>query len=243
MNRGSTMTHRCMIARCAAAALVWLVGTAAWAAGPVPWLPPDARPFAVGSQLEINGAPVQVQGFVSPHPPAQVVRALREAWPKPYTEDRVGPRSVFGRLVGDHYVTVQLEAAGSGGTRGVWNAPPVREALRTDPSAQQREALRWLPVGSDLQQWQRSVDGDRATTTVVARNRVDAAANAEHLIDRLQADGLRLERRIRSTDAPVRGEVLMFAAGRAEAMAVVSRDGGADTVIVLTTTERAEVRR
>jgi hypothetical protein len=37
--------------------------------------------------------------------------------------------------------------------------------------------------------------------------------------------------------------VLIFGAGRAEAMAVVSREGTADTVIVLTTTDRSGASR
>jgi hypothetical protein len=214
-----------------------------------PWVPPGGQAFGVGDRLEVNGVPMQLRGFVSPQSVDAVVHALRSRWPRPFTEDRVGARRIFGRMVGDQWVTVQLEPTPDGGTRGLSSVVSMREALKAGREGSGPDEVRWLPVGSALVQHQQSHDAGRRGSLIVARNHLAAAANAEHLINRLAADGLVLERRVKPPPGAVagnqvlHGEVLTFGAPDRQAMAVISRDARGDTTLVLTSRHRQETSR
>lgn len=198
-------------------------------------LPERARAFDVGGRLLLQGVPVDVAGFVAPQPPAVVAAWVKARWPAVHADDAVGHRRVLGRLAGDRYLTLQLETTPGGGTRGLWASAPVREALRAQ-AGPHAAVPSPMPAGSRPMVELSSVDGGVRADTSVARNRLDVVTNADHLVRRLQADGLALERRTPLPDAVgarVHGEWLQFAGEGRQAAALIHRDGAGETTVSL----------
>jgi hypothetical protein len=199
-------------------------------------LPERAQPFDVGGRMVIQGVPTDVAGFVSPQPPAVVAAWVKARWPGLHADDRAGHRRVLGRLAGDRYLTLQIEPAPGGGTRGLWASVPVREALRVQASGgDRRTPSHPLPIGSQPVAALEAVDAGARVRTHVVRNRLDVATNADHLSQRLAADGLVLEHRTVLADASrqAQGEWMQFAGQGRQASALIHRERSGETTVSL----------
>lgn len=171
------------------------------AAAPEPWTPPGAIRFDPGPSLSVDGLSLRIAGFVTVDPPEQVLRAARAlAKPNPVAESMLQGRRVVGWLEADHFVTVQVESAGMRGSRGLWAAVPVREAIRARSPV--RPEADWLPTGSEFGPSIRTVDGQVEGLVLQGFNAHSTSANADHLIRRLRSDGFVLEQPSRSNLLP-----------------------------------------
>ena len=85
---------------------------------------------------------MQVRGFVSPEPVAELAARFRASLGSPLVTSQHGGKTILGQARGGYYLTVQLETAGSG-TRGLVAQTDVA-ALR--PGVFHRRTLTLTPT-------------------------------------------------------------------------------------------------
>jgi hypothetical protein len=215
-------------------------GTAAPAWPQVP-LPKQVQAFDVGEELNVNGTPLRMRGFVATASPAEVAASFRRLLGQPLMEDRAGASLVLGRAQGRYYLTVRLDALGAG-TRGLVavTRPPVNDEQPAGADAARR-LLSALPPGSTLASRTVSTDGGKYIEHDAVINLHSIGINTEHITRMLLADGFALEREEEVAPAArTQGEgyarSLFFKRRNAEAIAVLSRDDSGRSVIVLNRT-------
>ncbi len=209
---------------------------------PVIELPSQVRGFDGGQQVHLNGLPMRLRGFVSALSTKAAADAFRQSLGKPLVENVLGDKLVLGRVQGEHYISVQIEPAGSG-SRGVVG---VTHLQNTDgaQAATQANAQRWLsrlPAGSRLLSQMESQDGGKLSRHLVITNAVGELLNRERLISLLADEGLVFERgdaAAASGDlqrpAEHAGSRLLFFKGAGkEALATLHRDDSGQTTMVL----------
>lgn len=208
--------------------------------------PPEAaESFEAGEVLVVNGQPTRLYGFVSSQRPENVERWYRDRLGQPLMQDRIGDKRVLGRMLGDFYVTVQLESAGDGtrGLVGVCDLKPMRdlqEQTRTDTE-------RWLgrlPAGSRIVDQISTEENGRWSRQWVITNGNSIGINRNRLISILEQEGLSLE--YDSDDrhaARATGRTLVFRGKGSDATAVISRDTQGLTAVVLNMVAAAEQAR
>ena len=227
----------------------WLIllGGPAWSEQkwPTPRLPVDLETYAIGEQITVNGMPMRLQGFKSPLPPQALVSALRQSLGRPLMEDRRGEQQVLGRAEGSYYITVLVEAAGTG-SRGTVAITDL-DGLARNREQQRSTIARWrdrLPAGSSVSSDMVSADAGKAAHHMVIANAHGAAYNRDALISLMASDGYVLERETGAEDV-ARGSLpyqsgeartLHFKAPGKEALAVITRRGEKTTIILNTTT-------
>ena len=227
--------------------LLALLGGPAWSEQkwPIPRLPADLETYAIGEQITVNGMPMRLQGFKSPLPPQALVQALRKSLGQPLIEDRRGEHQVLGRAEGSYYMTILVEAAGTGSCGTV--AITDLDGLARNQEQQRSTIARWrdrLPAGSTVSSDMVSQDGGKAAHHMVIVNAHSAAYNRDALTNLMTSDGYVLERETGADDAgrtslPYEfGEArtLHFKASGKEALAVITRRGEKSTIILNTTT-------
>jgi hypothetical protein len=224
--------RRCtvLLCLCAGAALP-VRAERAW---PTLALPADAQVWAVGEQLSANGVPMRVRGFLSPRPPAELARRLREGLGEATVQSRLGDRLILGRAERGFYLTVLLDAV-PGGTRALVAVADLQTALR-ERGRTQSQARRWrerLPAGSQLLSHTQARDGARWSTQIVYRNGVSAERNAQALTAWLLQDGLEPQPTLH--DPASGAQVLLFQGRGQEASAVITRGPRGQAQVVLNT--------
>lgn len=209
---------------------------------PVVDLPMEVRSFDVGQQVNLNGLPMRLRGFVSALSPKAAAEAFRQSLGKPLVENMLGNTLVLGRAQGEHYISVQIEAAGAG-SRGIVGVAHLKSAY-DNRSATRENTQRWLsrlPAGSRLLSQMESQDGGKLSRHLVIANTQAQALNRERLISLLADEGLVFEREsvpdehdaARMSEELAGSRMLFFKGANKEAIATVSRDGSGQTTMVL----------
>lgn len=212
-------------------------------------IPKAVNTFDMGGQLTANGLPMRLRGFISEAKPAVVASLFRQSLGEPLVEDRLGSKLVLGRAQGAHYLTVQMEPAGSG-TRGVIAVAEVRAAIDNREALQkaERHLLSRLPAGSNLISRTASIDGKNRADHVVLTNTHSPELNANYVKSMLDADGFNFERETPTSKradlhrgtASLDRRTLFFRRAGGEATAVIFRANSGKTAIVLNTISHAE---
>ena len=241
--------HRQMAARPirAGLAIILLLGSAmalAQVAWPVLTLPSGIEPFDMGGEMQVNGLPLRMRGLLSAKTPSQVAALLRASLGQPLVEHTQGTKLVLGRGMGEFYATVQLEPAGAG-TRGLIAITRLSTASTERNSLKEtgQRALSRFPSGSRLLSRTNSDDGKRHGEFLAVTNTHGPELNVAHVKRMLDAQGYTLERASAQENsgnaAPPHGgrgaTTLLFKRADGEAMAVIYRDAGGATAIVLNT--------
>ncbi|PHV04088.1 hypothetical protein CSQ96_27645 [Janthinobacterium sp. BJB412] len=229
-----------------ALAVIMLFGSTASLAE-APWpvvaIPRGIEPFDMGGEMTVNGLPLRMQGLLSAKSPAQVAALLRASMGQPLVEDTQGTKLVLGRSMGEFYATVQLEPAGSG-TRGLVAVTRLRTAIDEHAKIKDegRRVLSRFPSGSRLVSRTNSINGNQRDEYLVLSNAHSPEFNVESVKRTLGAEGYSLERmstpgHVENT-APIQpggGATLQFKRSDGEAVAVIYREAGGGTAIVLNT--------
>ena len=210
---------------------------------PEPRLPEDIATFAMGQAMTVDGVPMRMQGFVSRQRPAALIEALRHSLGLPLVESSQGGKRILGRAEGRFYITVQIEASGSG-SKGVVATAALGELVKNH-RAIERVKAQWLdrlPAGSTVASDMRSDDGGKEARHTVILNNHDVARNRDAIVTLLTNQGYALEREAgtagssppQQMNPASAGTSLHFRAPGKEAMAVIARSGSR-TAIVLNT--------
>jgi hypothetical protein len=226
-------------------------------------LPSSATSHDVGDQVSLAGMPLRMTVFTSPERPAALVEWFRASIGRPLVQDTVRGRTVLGRREGAFYLTLQLEAAGSG-TRGLVAVSDIASFLHERRQTGEAEA-RWeagLPQDTRIVSRMVSRDGDRQSDYVVAVNGHSEQVNVQALSTLLFEQGLVLERDVspgttvpsgprtesaarratplaRSSPIPPvagSGRTLFYRGRDKEGMAVIARDEQGNTSLVVSLT-------
>ncbi len=212
-------------------------------------LPRDAQRFDVGQQITVNGAPMRIQGFVSRSEVADVLAWFRKSLGQPLVENALDGKRILGRLQGEHYLTVQLEAVDAGGrqpgTRGLVAVTHLKAAYQSRDETRDtiERLLSRMPAGSQLMSQMSSEDGGKLSRHLVFFNRQDESVNIERIKALMREDGLSFERATGADDSTAarvpasvaNGRTLFFKGQGKEAMAVVARDAQGQTAVVMNT--------
>ncbi len=229
----------------AAAALLLAVGHAlAQSTWPKVELPKDVSAFNVGELVTVNGLPMRMQAFDSVVKPGLLAERFRKSLGKPLVENVFSNKLILGRAEGEHYISVQLEPAGTG-TRGVIAVTQLKTAYanRSETRSDSERLLSRLPSGSRVISRMGSSDGGKLARHVLFTNTHNEDLNRDRLTDMMREDGMALEREAsadnkaghQSSAALLNGRILFFKGTGKEAMAVISRDGTGRTSVVLNT--------
>lgn len=197
-------------------------------------MPPGAQAVDVGQAMRINGLPVQVRAFLSPEPVPQLVSWFQTRLGSPLVASRHDGKTILGQPRNGYYLTVQLEAAGSG-ARGLVAQTDVRAVMggRNAPLA---AGARWqsrLPAGMRILSQVDARDGRRRSQHLVLQSR-EPVADSGAALARLLAEDSYLPAGSVSSNAPP-GLVLHFQGPGREAMAVVTNQPDGTSSAVLST--------
>ena len=205
-------------------------------------LPKEVTAFDIGQQVSVNALPMQLQGFVSSLNPGKLAEVFRLKMGKPLVENVLDNKRILGRLQGEYYLSVQIEAAGMG-SRGVAAVTHLKAGYDAqDQSRASREGwLLRLPSGSRLLSQMTSQDGSKHSQHIVFVNTQSEALNRDSLKGLLAEDGLSLEREGVPDDAAsgkssaniANSRVLFFKGQGKEAMATISKNNAGQTATVL----------
>lgn len=236
---------RCLRTLLAVAPLLFAAGAAlAQVSWPQVPIPEGVTTTDQGEQITANGLPIRMRGFTSSAAPVQVAEQFHQSLGQPLVEDRVGAKLVLGRLQGEHFVTVQLEAAGTG-TRGLIAVTELTAALNGSTALRNADQrlLAKLPAGFSIVSRTTSADVRNRVEHIVLSNGHSIALNTESVKSMLGADGFTLERESQPTGqsrshrgaATRDSKMLFFRSPSGEAVAVISRDDTGKTAVVLNT--------
>lgn len=204
-------------------------------------VPKELQTFDIGQQLTLNGSPMRLQGFVSPATPDQLAGLFRQSMGQPLAETAWGKLRVLGRMQGDFYISVQIEAAGQGsrGTTAVTHLKAAYES-REKTQLQREQWLSRLLPGSRLLSLVVSQDGTRLSRHIVFANDHGETLNRNRLKSMLREDGLSFEREGRPGDEASAGTTLFFKGDDKEALATIHRDSDGKTTVVLNVVTQTE---
>ena len=200
---------------------------------PVVSLPSDVNGFDIGQQVSVKGLPMRLRGFVSKLAPQTVAQRFRQSMGRPLVENTMGNKLVLGRAEGAHFVSVQIEATGGSGTRGIVSVTQLKTAL--DAAGTTREsARRWLdrlPAGTRLVSQMESTDGPRLSKHLVVTNTQSESLNRDRLVGLMADEGLSFERESSAGDRN-QGRLMFFTGAGKEAIATLHVDGDGQTTVV-----------
>lgn len=247
--RGESLS-RCLRALWAGVLLLTSAGAAlAQHAWPQVATPKGVTTVDLGEQVTTNGLPIRMRGFTATATPAQVAELFRRSLGQPLVEDTVAAKLVLGRSHGEHYVTVQLEATGTG-THGLIAVTELTASLNGSTASHNadQKLLARLPAGFSIVSRTASADGKNHAEHVVLTNTHGIALNTESVKSMLGADGFTFERETQPTGqsgarrgaASRNARMLFFRSPGGEAVAVISRDDSGRTGVVLNTTSYME---
>jgi hypothetical protein len=224
--------------------MLWLLAslTTQAAQWPEVRLPAGIRMFDIGAEMNVSGLPMQARGFTSQQTVMQLVEQFRASLGAPLVENRIGARRILGRAQGSHYLTVQLEPAGSG-TRGIiaLSDLPAMAGNRESERALHAGWLARLPSGLHILSLVTSRDGARRAQHIVLHSPHLHAYNRDALTAMLAQDGYALQQHAPSAEPP--GETLSFHAPGREAMVVMTRNADGSSGIVLNLEAMSESMR
>ena len=163
-------------------------------------IPEGVTATSQGEEMSANGLPLRMRGFTSAAAPAQVAELFRRSLGQALVENRVGGKLVLGRSQGEHYVTVQLEGAGSG-TRGVIAVTELTAALNGSTASRNADQRRLakLPAGFNIVSRTVSADARHRVEHLVLTNTHSVSLNTDSVKSMLGADGFTFERESRPT--------------------------------------------
>ena len=212
---------------------------------PKPSIPDDVHLFAIGDQLTIDGLPMQLRGFVSSRPVADLIDDWRRKLGSPLAENTVGKYRVLGKAEQGFYITVQIQLADHG-SRGTISVADLASLSRNRDERQRSTAhlIDRLPSGSSVTSQMSSIEGNSSTRHVVIVNAHSEALNRDALMSLMREDGYVLEKDI-APDAAARrhlstqiaaAHTLFFKAPDREAVAMIVRNGDKTSVVLNTST-------
>lgn len=225
-----------------ALALACLLCAAAVSAAPA-WptvaLPDDARRYDIGEQINANGTPLRMQGFVSARAPADLARWFRARLGQPLMENTVAGKLVLGHPQDEFYLTVQLEALAHG-TRGLVAVSHLRAGYERFPAMREASLrlLARLPAGSRVISQTTSTEAGKLSRHLVLANGHGVDVNRSHVIGMMREDGLALQRE--AGPGAAAGRTLFFAGAGRDAMAVLSPNPDGGSTLLLHTLSKME---
>ena len=210
---------------------------------PKPAIPDDVHLFSIGNQLTIDGLPIQLRGFISSSPAADLIAAWRRKLGSPLAENTVGKYRVLGKAEQGFYITVQIQAADNG-SRGTISIADLAAFSLSRDERQRSTAhlLDRLPPGSSITTQMSSTEGNSSIRHIVVVNAHSEELNRDALMSLMREDGYVLEKDI-APDAAARrnlssqiaaAHTLFFKAPEREAVAMIVRNGD-KTAVVLNT--------
>lgn len=164
--------------------LMLLAGAAPASDWPDVPLPADSRSEWVSKHMLYNGLPMRASRFFSATSHEQTKAFYRKLWRDKVVEDKLGDKTVLGHLDGAHYVTVELQQAGTAtqGTIGIM-------ALPTAPPREPAGHGFARPAGSRIVNDIRYLDTPNETRTLVLTNPLSPYVNQQFYVQRLRARG------------------------------------------------------
>lgn len=204
-------------------------------------LPKSMQLFNMGQQVSLNGLPMNLKGFVSATPFAELAEDVRLSLGKPFVENRLGNQLILGRATSAFYISVQIESTGSG-SRGVVAVTDLQSAYESKEftTQEQQRWLRRLPVGSQVISQLKSSDKTQRSFQIIFTNLQAETSNRDRLKTILEEEGLNFEREGLSdgevggtANDRARGRALFFKGTGKEAIATIHRNPKGETVTVL----------
>lgn len=209
--------------------------------------PAHLESFEVGSQNNINGIPVRIQGFVSDRSISELNQWYRQKMGGQWVENKLGKKTVLGQRQGDFFVTVELEAmlgGLSGSTTKVVTAIMDLQRPATQPTRGLDAFGDWakrLPVNSQVLSHLTDSSDTHESLHLVAVNGHSVALNAQHFRRQFgqlgyQQDTLTAPAGVQKTrrdTEPAPQEKLSFTAPNTEAVVVLGKDDTGRSTVVL----------
>ena len=215
-------------------------------------LPTQIQTFPIGTELVVNGMPMQLRGFTSTLRASELLDAFRQSLGQPLVESVIGDKKTLGRAQGNFYITVQVDGAANAnlhatersGSSGTLSISDLASYASNHEQQKNKSAalLNRLPAGSIINSQMQSEEKGAATTYLVISNPHSEQFNRDALLQMMKTDGYLLEKEF-APKSEVREKLpsqmenattLLFRGTGREAMAMIAKSDG-KTAIVLQT--------
>jgi hypothetical protein len=155
----------------------------AWPSVP---LPDNSKGEVVSQHMKYNGLDMRSTRFVTLQSLEDVLAFYSKQWPGQHVVDKMESKTVVGHAEGSHYITVELEAGGSGteGTIGIVKMPEQGETPKLGEGF-------YRPAGTEVVSDISYLDTPAKTRTLVLQNELSPYVNQQHYVQRLRASGWR----------------------------------------------------
>ena len=245
------LLRTCRVGFAAAVLGGWFGHVVAAETWPTIALPNGVDAFKVGSQLDVNGAPMRITGFLSDTKDAATLLAwFRRSLGTPLVESAIGPKKILGRLQNGYYLTIQVEPSGQG-SKGFVALTDVKGLVRNgNKQAGLGSSDAWLsrwPADTRLISRVSSNEGGRVMVQTVLSNGLGESFNKSAVLSLMKDDGFAIEQEVQPGNhghalpfEVQEGTVMYFKGKSKEAVAVISRLPQGQTSIVLNTNTAVE---
>lgn len=200
--------------------------------------PPDSERDVLAGDVIMNGLPTRTLIFASRESAQAIKNWYRARLPKPFVEDQVGQKTVFGRQDGQAYVIVTIEPTPQG-CRGVVSATDFSgvHPLQAQALKSVDQWMSQLPSDSDLVSHVYAKDAAAIQETLVATNRVTPKLNLSRIQRVLERQGFRVQMHVAPTDG-VRGsaEGIFFQSPAKDGLVTALRGEQGQTIVTIQTT-------
>lgn len=201
-------------------------------------VPPDSERDVLAGEVIMNGLPTRTLLFASRESVQAIKHWYRAHLPKPFVEDQVGQKTVFGRQDGQAFVTATIEPT----TQGCKGVVSVSDFSGANPLQAQalKSVDRWmsqLPSDSDLVSHIFVKDAAAIQETLVATNRVTPQINLKRIQRILERQGFRVQMHVApSTGAQSSSEGIFFQSSAKDGLVTVLRGPQGETIVTIQTT-------
>lgn len=200
--------------------------------------PPDSERDVLAGDVIMNGLPTRTLIFASRESAQAIKSWYRAHLPKPYVEDQVGQKTVFGRQYGQVFVTATIEPT-LHGCKGVVSATDFSgvHPLQVQALKSVDQWMSQLPSDSDLVSHVYAKDAAAIQETLVATNRVTPKLNLNRIQRVLERQGFRVQMHVAPTDG-VRGsaEGIFFQSPAKDGLVTALRGEQGQTIVTIQTT-------
>lgn len=209
--------------------------------------PPHLEKFDIANQMQLNGLPLKIQGFVSDRSVSDLNRWYRDQISGHFVENKIQTKTILGQKLKDHFLAIEMDpllSQGSGNTTKVIVSLMQLKAPAPESKSPMRSLSDWanrLPLNSRLLSTMTNQDEGYSSVHIIGTNGHSRIVNTKHFHQEFRRLGYhRVDTGFPATSSTIlNGEknptedVLIFTSGSTEAVVVIGRNQQSETTIVM----------
>ena len=209
--------------------------------------PPHLEKFDVANQIQLNGLPLKIQGFVSDRSVSDLKRWYRDQMPGYFVENKLQTKTILGQKLKDHFLAIEIEpllSQGSGNTTKVIVSLMQLKAPTPESKTPARSLSDWatrLPLNSRLLSTMTNQDEGSSSVHIVGTNGHSRIVNTQYFnnefrrlgYNRVDTSPPAINSKTLNGEKNSAEDVLIFTSGSTEAVVVIGKNQQGESTVVM----------